>query len=443
MNTATTSDTATTTTTAAGADPAPALSPSALLSDLGSREDRARGFGKASSLPADSIPLLGGAPSEDLLPLAQIRHAAEDLTADPSALAAALQYSQSPGLAGLRDWIGRREGAEPARIVVTNGAFHGLSLLFDALLDEGDAVIVEDPTYPLIFRDLQHKRPRLVPLRLTESGFDIDALEARLVAGERPKLLYTVPDHHNPTGYVTTPAERARLVELAERFGFVIVSDNAYHSLGFDGPSLPDYPLGSDRVVHVRTFSKVLGPGLRLGWLALPTWLVGPVTRLRANQDQHSSVLVQAIVERVLGAGSAAHPAPGDGPLAPRGFDAIAARARTAYAERFDLVTSILEEQVPGGIEVVHRTGGIFAWVRVRDERIDLAAAQRVARERTGTDAVLGRYFFWEGADGGSGANPADDRGALRVGISHLPPERLREGAERLAAALSDTEARG
>jgi 2-aminoadipate transaminase len=438
-------------TTATTADLAPdlvsALSPADLLSDLGSREDRARGFGKASSLPGDSIPLLGGAPSADLLPLAQIRHAAEDLTADPTALAAALQYSQSPGLTGLRTWIAEHEGTDPERIVVTNGAFHGLSLLFDALLDEGDAVIVEDPTYPLIFRDLQHKRPRLIPLRLTESGFDIDALEERLRAGERPKLLYTVPDHHNPTGYVTTPAERARLVELAERFGFVIVSDNAYHSLGFDGPSLPDYPLGSDRVVHVRTFSKVLGPGLRLGWLALPAWLAGPVTRLRANQDQHSSVLVQAIVERVLGAGSGTgavvHPAPGDGPLAPRGFDAIAARARTAYAERFDLVTSILDEQVPGGIEVAHRTGGIFAWVRVRDEGIDLAAAQRIARERTGTDAVLGRYFFWEGAGDGSGVAAADDRGALRVGISHLPPERLRIGAERLAAALTDPEARG
>ncbi|PWH07639.1 PLP-dependent aminotransferase family protein [Brachybacterium endophyticum] len=412
--------------------PAPALTPQRLLSDLASREDRSRGFGKATGSLPGSIPLLGGAPSADLLPLAQIRHASEDLTADPAALAAALQYSRPSGTPALRDWIAAREGTEADRILVTNGAFHGLSLLFDALLDEGDAVIVEDPTYPLIFRDLQHKRPRLVPLTLAPQGFDIDALEQRLIAGERPKLLYTVPDHHNPTGYVTTPAERARLTSLAERFGFVIVSDDAYHSLGFDGPSLPDYPLDSDRVVHVRTFSKVLGPGLRLGWLALPDWLVGPVTRLRANQDQHSSVLVQEVVARVVGAG--ASPAPGDGPHAPRGFDAIAARARSAYAERFDLVTGILDAQVPGGIEVAHRTGGIFAWVRLRESGTDLAAAQRVARERTGTDAVLGRYFFRE--------DPADDRASLRVGISHLGPDQLRTGAERLAEALADPAAR-
>jgi 2-aminoadipate transaminase len=424
--------TAATTTSAPDATLDPALGPEALLSDLGAREDHARGFGKAASALPGAVPLLGGAPSPDLLPLAQIRHAAEDLAADPAALASALQYSQPSGISALRSWIGAREGVDAERILVTNGAFHGLSLLFDALLDEGDAVIVEDPTYPLIFRDLQHKRPRLIPLRLTEQGFDIDALEARLAAGERPKLLYTVPDHHNPTGYVTPPAERERLVGLAERYGFVIVSDNAYHSLGFDGPSLPDYPLDSDRVVHVRTFSKVLGPGLRLGWLALPPWLVGPVTRLRANQDQHSSVLVQAIVERVVGAAGA--PAPGEGPLSPRGFDQIAARARTTCAERFDLVTGLLDEQVPGGIEVAHRTGGIFAWVRLRDAGIDLEAAQRVARERTGTDAVLGRFFFREA--------PADDRGSLRIGISHLGAEQLRVGAERLVAALTDPAAR-
>lgn len=206
----------------------------------------------------------------------------------------------------------------------------------------------------------------------------------------------------------------------------MIVSDNAYQGLSFGDAAPADYPLDSDRVVHVRTFSKVLGPGLRLGWLVLPDWLVTPVTRLRANQDQHSSAFVQAVVEQVIDAA---------GDVASEGaFDRIADRARTACAQRFDLVAELLDAGVPGGVEAVHRTGGIFLWAHVLDEGIDLASAQHLARTRYGTDAVLGRYFF--------GHDTEDDRGRLRIGISHLPPEQLRTGAERLVAALTDPEAR-
>ncbi|MGP5096988.1 aminotransferase-like domain-containing protein [Brachybacterium alimentarium] len=405
----------------------PARLADGLLSDLGRREDRSRGFGRRVAPQPGDIALNGGAPSADLLPLAAIGRASAELCADPTALAAALQYSVPSGIGDLRSWIAERENVPADRVLITNGAFHGLSLLFDALLDRGDQIIVEDPTYPLIFRDLQHHEPELLPLHLTADGFDISALEARLEAGARPRLLYTVPEFHNPTGFITPAEQRARLVELAEHYGFVIVSDNAYAGLGFDGVEVPaDYPLDSDLVVHVRTFSKTLGPGLRLGWLVLPDWLVGPVTRLRANQDQHSSALVQAIVARIVGAG--AH-SPQDG-----GLDAIAARARTAYAERFDLVAGILEEQVPGGVEIDHRTGGIFLWARLRESGIDLAAAQQLARTRYGTDAVLGRFFHRD--------RPDDDRGGLRIGISHLEPSQLRLGVERLTAALSDPEAR-
>lgn len=312
-------------------------------------------------------------------------------------------------------------------MLVTNGAFHGLSLVFDALLDRGDRIVVEDPTYPLIFRDLQHHEVEVLPLPLGPDGFDIGSLEARLEAGARPKLLYTVPEFHNPTGAITPPAQRARLLELAERYGFVIVSDNAYAGLAFPGVEVPaDYDLDSDFVVHVRTFAKILGPGLRLGYLVLPHWLVDPVTRLRANQDQHSSVLVQSVVERIVGAGGHV---PLDG-----GLDGIADRARAAYAHRFDLVAKLLDEAVPGGVTVDHRTGGIFLWAHVQDPSVDLAAAQQVARTRTGTDVVLGRFFFLDPAAG--------DHGRLRIGISHLDEADLRAGVERLAAALTSPEAR-
>lgn len=414
--------------------------PSTLLSAAGARPDRARGFGPRPAPLPDAIPLIGGAPSSDALPLAEITRATQELTSDPSALAAALPYGAAPGRHGLRQWIAAREGVDPDRILVTNGAFHGLSLVFDALLDPGDEVIVEEPTYPLVFRTLQTKDPSLLTLPLTTDGVDVDALAARLRAGARPKLLYTIPDHHNPTGLVIPAEQRTRLLELAEHYGFVIVSDNAYRHLGFDAAEPDDHPATSDRVVHVRTFSKLLGPGLRIGWVLAPTWLVPALLRLRANQDQHTSGLVQAVVERVVTAdgdrsragasrpGTVAASRPADG------LEVIARRARLLYGERFDRVARILEDGLPGGIEVDHRTGGIFLWARVRDEDIDLAAAQHLARTRYGTDVTLGRYFYRD--------RPEDDRSHLRLGISHLPTEQLEEGARRVVAALTDPEAR-
>jgi len=399
-----------------------------LLSHLGAREDLARGFGRSSAAPLPgAIPLLGGAPSADALPLDALHRAASDLTGDTTALAGALRYSTPAGIAPLREWIARREGVDASRVLLTNGAFHGLSLLFDALLDRGDRIVVEDPTYPLIFRDLQHHEVEVLPLPLTAEGLDLDALEDRLEAGARPKLLYTVPDFHNPTGAVTPAFQRERLVALAEHYGFVIVSDNAYAGLAFPGVEVPeDYSTESELVVRVRTFSKVLGPGLRLGYLVLPSWLVGPVTRLRANQDQHSSVLVQEVVGRVVGAGDRT---PLDG-----GLDAIADRARALYARRADLLLRLLDEGVPGGVRAERSSGGIFLWAQVLDGGIDLAAAQRLARERFGTDAVLGRYFFL--------GEPDEDRGRLRLGFSHLDETSLSLGAERLIAALTAPEAR-
>lgn len=428
----------------------PAALAAGLLSPLAAREDFSHGFGPGGTSVPGAVSLMGGSPSADLLPLAALREAADDLTSDPAALVDALQYSAAPGITPLREWIARREGVDASRVLVTNGAFHGLSLVFDALLERGDLIAVEDPTYPLIFRDLQHHDVDVLPVSLTAEGLDLDALEERLEAGARPKLLYTVPDFHNPTGLIVPAAHRERLVALAERHGFVIVSDSAYAGLAFPGVETPaDFTADSDLVVRVRTFSKILGPGLRLGYLVLPGWLVGPVTRLRANQDQHSSVVVQAIVERVVGAGEHA-PLHG-------GLDGIADRARTAYASRFDLVAGLLDEALPGGIEIAHRTGGIFLWAQV-DEAIDLAAARRIARQRTGTDFVPGRYFRLataadtapdrraagipsaDGARAPEGA--AADAGRLRVGISHLDEPALREGVTRLAAALTDPEAR-
>ncbi len=394
---------------------------SAFLSLAALAEDKVAGFGSPSTpLPQGSLSLTGGAPGADALPLGEIRRAAGSLVSDPSALVQSLQYSTPEGIPGLRRWIAGHEGLDPDAeqadgVLVTNGAFHSLSLVFEALLDRGDTVLVENPSYPLVFRALQFKESRYAYVNVLEGGrLDLDALESNLRSGLRPKIFYTIPDFQNPTGGSIPAGQRQRLVELAEHYGFVIVSDSPYRELRFAGEDIPDYTLHSDRVVHVNTFSKTLGPGFRLGWLAVPSWLRPAILSARSNQDQHSSNVLQNIVERIV--------------TAPDVFGSIVGHAARQYRQRSSNLARRLAAEL--GAHAPQPEGGIFLWARLPDADTDLAAARERARAQ-GTDFVPGRYFFQP-----EGKN---DAGWLRLGFSHLSQDSLADATDRLIAALGGT----
>lgn len=404
-----------TSTDSLSSEPQPAQPGSAVPPLAAPAEDRVAGFGlPRTELPAGSVSLTGGAPGADALPLGEIRRAAGALVTDPSALVRSLQYSSPEGIPGLRNWIAQREGTASDGVLVTNGAFHSLSLVFDALLTRGDTVLVENPSYPLVFRALQYKEPSYAYVNVLEGGrLDLPALEGALKNGLRPKIFYTVPDFQNPTGGSIPAEQRLRLVELAEHYGFVIVSDSPYRELRFSGEHIPDYTLRSDRVVHVNTFSKTLGPGFRLGWVVAPAWLRPAVLRLRSNQDQHSSNVLQNIVEQIV--------------VTQDVFDSIVSHAATQYHQRSVYLAGRLAAEL--GAHVLRPEGGIFLWARLPNADTDVAAARERARA-LGTDFVPGRYFFQpEGKD---------DAGWLRLGFSHLSQDSLADGADRLIAALGD-----
>nr|WP_269781643.1 PLP-dependent aminotransferase family protein [Nocardia bovistercoris] len=333
---------------------------------------------------------------------------------DPATSAAALQYSTAPGIEALRDWVAAHEGTSVDRVLVTNGALHGLSLTFAALLDPGDVVAVESPTFPLTLRLLGHYGAQPVPVPVSREGLDLDSFEQRLRAGLRPKLLYLIPDFQNPTGTTLSPADRDRAVALGERYGFVVVSDNPYRDLRFAGEMVPDLNLDSDATVRVNTFSKTLGPGLRLGWLAAPPWLLPALTRLRANTDQHSALLTQTAVARLL--------------HTPDVFDTVVTDARALYRERATALTDALRAELSDAVEFDDPEGGIFLWARATDPDVDLAAV-RLRAQSLGTDFALGRYFDPEGAI------HYTDR--FRLGFSNIAPEDLRTAVSRIAAAFA------
>lgn len=374
-----------------------------------------RGFGDQTLRDPrpDAIELLGGIPDPSALPSAELTDATARVLG--RAGAPALQYSRTAGIPELREWIAAREGVDVDRIVVTNGGFHGLALAVQTVLERGDLVAVDNPIFPLFLRGLELAAGTILPIRVTAQGIDVEELGAHLAAGARPAALYTVPDFHNPSQATLPSAQRRALVGLAEEYDFVVFADNPYRELRFRGGAASAEPFhDSDHVIHVNTFTKTLGPGLRLGWLVLPPRLVPDIVALRSRQDSHSSTFVQAIVAELL---------LGDPGL----FDEVLTGARALYRDRADALTAALEAEAPGAFEIDPPEGGLFLWPRLADAAIDA--------DRLADDASAEGLEYQRGSFFASGPGAGAER-HLRLSYGNTGVDDLVEGARRLGAAL-------
>lgn len=376
-----------------------------------------KGFVDASfNQPPGAIRLLGGIAAPEALPAAAIAQASAALWQDHDAALAALQYTPAQGFAGLRDWIARREGVDPRRVVVTNGGMHGLSLSVLTVVERGATVAVDDPVFPGFLWALEVSTTRILPVPVLGDGFDVEHLADRLAAGARIAAAYTVPDFHNPSQVTLSAEKRRGLVELAERYGFYVIVDNPYRELRFAGHDQGVAVFNeSDRVIHVSTFTKTLGPGWRVGWLVLPEHLVEPVIRLRSRLDVHSSSVTQAIVERLVTDDD-------------QWYDHVVRGATELYRERADVLVDALHQRLPGVFDIDAPEGGLFLWPRLTDDGIDPAALFR----RAATAGVVyqqGEFFA---------ADPQQRSSArhLRFAFSDRTPDELREAVRRLASAF-------
>jgi 2-aminoadipate transaminase len=374
-----------------------------------------KGFGDATlrDRRVDAIELLGGIPDPQLLPARELTEATARVLARPGV--PALQYSRTEGISPLREWIAEREGVPVERIIITNGGFHGLSLAIQTVLERGDLVAVDNPVFPLFLRGLELAAARILPIRVGAAGLDVQELADTLRDGARPAALYTVPDFHNPT-QGTLPADaRAELVRLAEHYGFTVFADNPYRELWYqDGPESTDVFNHSEHVIHINTFTKTLGPGLRLGWVVVPARLAADVVALRSRQDSHSSTLVQAIVGELV-----THD--------PGLFDATLGRSRAVYRARAETLVAALEREAPGAFDAIVPAGGLFLWPRLTDNSVD---ADRLAADASAEGVEYQRGSFFP-----SGPGTDADR-HLRLAYGHVPEPQLNEAAARLGRAL-------
>jgi 2-aminoadipate transaminase len=352
----------------------------------------------------DLISFAGGFPDPRTFPAERVAAVMGELDAS------AFQYAPTQGLAGTRDAIASRLERRPddAELLVTSGGIEALELVSKSFLDRGDAVVVEAPTYLGAIMAFRSFEAEVHSVPLDADGLDVDALAALLESGLRPKLLYTIPDYQNPAGVTLSAERRTALVELARRYGFLVVEDVAYRELGFDGSALPSlWSLAPDVVVQAGTTSKTFFPGVRLGWAVGPAEVVAQLVSAKQNTDQCSGALGQRLYEEYVR----------------RGWIQEQLRAsRALYAQKWTLLRDALERFMPASVEWTTPRGGFFTWLTLPVDATEVA--RRAADKNVGV--VPGALFY---ADG-SGADK------LRLSFSMVDESQIATGIEQLASVV-------
>jgi 2-aminoadipate transaminase len=360
----------------------------------------------------DVISFARGAPSADILPHEAVRTAAA--TALEKDWQAALSYGTGRGHPGLCEWIATElHGIPPEEVMVSNGSMECAALLFRHMLEPGDRVIVEQPSYDRTLLLLSRAGVELVPVPLEADGVDISAFEAALADGP-VKLAHVIPNFHNPAGCTLSEAKRGRLVELAAEHGFWLFEDDPYRLISFEPHELPTMLSldGADRVIHASSFSKTVSPGVRIGYLAGPEEAITPLAQ-RANQHYISpNMLAESIVLEMCRSGILS--------------DNVKV-VNAALRDRRDALVEALREQLPEADFVVPG-GGYFLWVNLAED-VDTPELLKEAAEESVT-FVAGPDFMLEGG-----------RSSLRFSFAGVPPEQIGEGVARIARALERTRA--
>jgi 2-aminoadipate transaminase len=361
----------------------------------------------------DVISFAGGLPSPVTFPAERMRAASDRILRDSPA--AALQYSATEGYAPLREWIAARYSKDgvtirATQVLVTTGSQQALDLLGKVLIDPASPVLVETPTYLGALQSFSMYEPRYVQVPTDDNGLIPQALTPELTRDAR--LLYAQPNFQNPTGR-RLPLERRRaLAEFARTCPFPVIEDDPYGALDYAGAPLPTLlSMAPEHIVHCGSFSKVLAPGLRLGYIIAPEELHFKLVQAKQATDLHTPTFTQRIVHEVVKDGF---------------LDEHVPMIRALYRDQCAAMLSSLERYMPEGVSWNRPEGGMFVWVNLPKcidtmKLLEAAVADNVA-------FVPGGPFY---------ANDAD-HSALRLSFVTVPPARIDEGIARLAKLIRE-----
>jgi 2-aminoadipate transaminase len=344
-----------------------------------------------------------GNPAPECLPVTELADCARAvLERDGDTV---LSYGPVAGYGPLRDWIAGRHDVDPARVLVTNGSLQGMVFLAERY--RGARVLVESPTYDRPLKILAAHGVEVTPIAMDDEGLDPAALEEALAAGEKPAFLYTIPTFQNPSGRTLSVERRRRLVELAREHDLLVLEDDPYGLVRYEGEAPPTlFELeGGELVAYSSSFSKTIAPGLRVGYFVLPSQLERDLETLAVSTYITPVLLGQATVYEFLRRGN---------------FEPNLERVRGLLGARRDAMLSALAAELPGA-RWSHPEGGYFIWLEL-PEGSDTAALLATAGEAGVT--------YVPGTDFGGAPNTA------RLAFSFVSPEEIAEGVRRLAGLV-------
>jgi 2-aminoadipate transaminase len=357
-----------------------------------------------------NISLSRGAPSLDIIAVDDLKLAAQ--RAFERDAAGSFAYGTSAGYTRLLDWLARKHDVAPDRLLATNGSMQADAFLFQELVEPGDVVVVEAPTYDRTLLSLTKLGAEVFPIPLEADGLDVGALDVALRAGARPKLAHVIPNFQNPAGSTLSLDKRRRLVQLAREYGFTIFEDDPYVELRFEGeqhPRMLELDEGGGTVVYASSFSKTVCPGIRVGYMVGPRELIARIRKSATETYISPNMVAQSIVAEFCASGA---------------IDRSIETVKAALRERRDATCDALSRHLPEA-RFVTPQGGYFLWVDL-PEGSDVAALERGAAER-GVVFVKGTDFLLEGG-----------QSSLRLAYSAVPPDQIEEGIARMAEAYRE-----
>lgn len=372
---------------------------------------------KASADPS-IISLAGGNPASELFPNKELAEIAYDLLLNQPVLT--LQYSVAGGYAPLREevkkMLAERDNisTENNDIIITSGSQQGMDFVAKCILNEGDSVIVENPSFLGETTSLRGYGVNLIGVNVENDGIDTNELEKALSKNKNVKLIYTIPSFQNPTGITQSLEKRKEVLRIASKYNVMILEDNPYGELTFDGTKLPTLKSmdTENRVIYAGSFSKILAPGLRVGYIYADKELISHMIDAKQANDTHSPMLTQLLVYEYLRR---------------YGIADNISRMRKLYSSKCQCMLDAMKEYFPEGITYTVPAGGLFIWCDMGEGFDTLEVYKECIKEKVAF--VPGAPFM---------ADPSKKCSAFRLNYSTMSDENIRLGIKLLGGKLKE-----
>ncbi|MGE4283986.1 MAG: PLP-dependent aminotransferase family protein [Clostridia bacterium] len=366
---------------------------------------------------ADIISFAGGNPAPETFPAKELAGIAHDILMNNGV--AALQYSVTDGYAPLKEIVMQRMnkvgvGGEDDDLVIVSGGQQGIDLAAKAFLNEGDGIICENPSFIGALNAFRAYNAELIPVTVEDDGMNIEQLEEILKDNDRIKLIYTIPTFQNPSGITMSLEKRKKLLEIAERYNLYIIEDNPYGELRFKGQDVATIKSMdvNGRVIYVGSFSKILSPGLRLGWVIAPSKIIEKIVVLKQVNDVHTNIFAQVLATEYINKYD---------------MDEHIQKSRNLYGKRCGLMLECMDKYFPDFCKYTRPEGGLFIWCMLPD-RFDAAVVAKESVNRK-VAIVPGSTFMTDMEKPSS---------SFRLNYSTMADEKIEEGIKILGEVLKE-----